>query len=95
MNFKNYKTESLMSLIVILAIICNILYISFDKYIVAFPKSKEISNYIRKIKRSRYRTAFYGSLLDDILCSVSISSSFEAFIFINGKEFTLYEYQLL
>lgn len=48
-----------------------------------------------RIKGSRYRTAFYGSLLDDILCTVSISSNFEVFIFINGKEFTLDEYRLL
>lgn len=49
----------------------------------------------KRIKGSRYRTAFYGSLLDDILCTVSISSNFEVFIFINGNEFTLDEYRLL
>lgn len=48
-----------------------------------------------RMKGSRYLTAFYGSLLDDILCTVSISSNFEVFIFINGKEFTLDEYRLL
>lgn len=46
MNFKNYKTEYLISFIVILAILCNILYLGFDKYITSYPKLKEISNYI-------------------------------------------------
>ena len=48
-----------------------------------------------RVKGSRYRTAFYGSLLRNVLCTVSISSGFEVFIFINGKEFTLEEYRLL
>lgn len=46
MNFKNYKTESLVSFIVILAIICNFLYLTFDNYINDFPKVKEITNYV-------------------------------------------------
>lgn len=55
-----------------------------------------ISNIKPKRKKgSRYRTAFYGSMLKNIICTISISSNFEAFIFINGKEFTLDEYRLL
>lgn len=46
MNFKNYKTEYLISFIAILAIVCSVLYVSFDRYIIAFPRLKEISNYI-------------------------------------------------
>lgn len=46
MNFKNYNTEYLISFIAILAIVCNILYMSFDIYITTIPKLKEISNYI-------------------------------------------------
>lgn len=55
-----------------------------------------ISNIKPKRKKgSRYRTAFYGSMLKNIICTISISSDFEAFLFINGKEFTLDEYRLL
>lgn len=46
-------------------------------------------------KGSRYRTAYYGSLLEDVLCTISISASFEVFIFVNGIEFTLDEYRIL
>ncbi|WP_407475454.1 Cap15 family cyclic dinucleotide receptor domain-containing protein [Elizabethkingia anophelis] len=46
MNFKNYKTEALISFIVVLAIVCNILYLVFDKYIASYPTLKGISNYI-------------------------------------------------
>ncbi|WP_417431677.1 hypothetical protein [Halpernia sp.] len=46
MNFKNYKTKWLISFIAVLAIVCNILYIYFDKFITGYPKFKEISNYI-------------------------------------------------
>lgn len=48
----------------------------------------------KKLKGSRYRTAFYGSLIQNIYCTISISSSFEVDIFLNGKEFTLNEYRL-
>lgn len=46
MNFKNYKTTSLVSFIVILAIVCNILYLTFDSCVSDFPILKEISNFI-------------------------------------------------
>lgn len=49
----------------------------------------------KRKKGSRYRTAFYGSVLENIICTISISSNFEVFIFINGNEFTLDEYRLL
>lgn len=46
MNFKNYKTSTLISFIVILAIFCNIIYLQLDDFLIQFPKTKEISNYI-------------------------------------------------
>jgi len=49
----------------------------------------------KKKKGSRYRTAFYGSMLKNIICTISISSNLEAYIFINGKEFTFDEYKSL
>lgn len=49
----------------------------------------------KKMKGSRYRTAFYGSMIENIICTISIGSNFEAFIFINGKEYTLDEYRIL
>ncbi|SFO11804.1 hypothetical protein SAMN05421741_1216 [Paenimyroides ummariense] len=59
--------------------------------------STPISQIVKPLRKkgSRYRTAFYGSLLDNVLCTVSISSYFEVFIFINGKEYTLDEYKML
>jgi len=49
----------------------------------------------KRKKGSRYRTAFYGSMLENIICTISISSNFDTYIFINGKEYTLDEYKLL
>lgn len=46
MNFKNYKTSTLVSFIVILAIICNYIYLKFDSLLIQFPQIKEISNYV-------------------------------------------------
>jgi|SRR5690554_198726 len=46
MNFKNYKTSTLVSFIVILAIFCNVTYLKLDEFLIQFPKFKEISNYI-------------------------------------------------
>ncbi|WP_417431675.1 hypothetical protein [Halpernia sp.] len=70
---------------------------SFDLTDLSYYFSTPISNVLKPshMKGSRYRTAFYGSLLNDVLCTVSISSRFDVFIFINGKEFTLDEYRLL
>ncbi|WP_016991145.1 diadenylate cyclase [Flavobacterium sp. ACAM 123] len=44
---------------------------------------------------SRYRTAFYGSLLTDVILTVIISSNYNVMIFIKGEEFNLYEYKKL
>lgn len=49
----------------------------------------------KKMKCSIYRTAFYGSMIENVICTISIGSNFEAFIFINGKEYTLDEYRIL
>ncbi|AZA92976.1 Uncharacterised protein [Chryseobacterium nakagawai] len=46
-----------------------------------------------KLERgSRYRTAFYGSLLDDVLCTVIIGYSYEPIFFVKGKELSLDEF---
>ena len=42
---------------------------------------------------SRYRTAFYGSLLNSVNCTITINSKLVAMIFINGNEYTLDEYR--
>lgn len=44
---------------------------------------------------SRYRTAFYGSLLKDVFLTVIISSNYNVMVFIKGEEFNLYEYKKL
>lgn len=43
-------------------------------------------------KGSRYRTAFYGSLLEDVLCTVIIGYSYEPIFFVKGKELSLDEF---
>ncbi|MET3538976.1 hypothetical protein [Chryseobacterium limigenitum] len=46
-----------------------------------------------KLERgSRYRTAFYGSLLNDVLCTVIIGYSYEPIFFVKGKELSLDEF---
>lgn len=44
-------------------------------------------------KGSRYRTAFYGSLLNNVLCTIMVSSNLESLIFIDGNEYNLDEYK--
>lgn len=46
MNFKNYKTSTLVSFIVILAIFCNAIYLKLDEFLIQFARIKEISNYL-------------------------------------------------
>lgn len=46
-----------------------------------------------KLERgSRYRTAFYGSLLDDVLCTVIIGDFYDPIFFVKGQELSLNEF---
>ena len=62
-------------------------------YYFSTPISKEKKP--KQSNGSRYRTAFYGSLLKDVILTVIISSNYNVMVFINGEEFNLYDYKKL
>lgn len=62
-------------------------------YYFSTPISKEKRP--KQSNGSRYRTAFYGSMLKDVILTVIINSNYNVMIFINGEEYNLYDYKKL